>query len=193
MFASRVLPPIRTPSSPPPVATFYNVPRRYVKSNMQVGGDTMAATIEDGKAMRSTRKNSKIQIPRSVAAPSPDGHAKEGDSPSPVASPRAIKKRNASLGYEINGDELVDSGSPTEIGTPVSVSSTGAGDFPASVCLCQPEPKIPRPRNGKSSYSLSSEWTRGWVETGGPCCPFRSVVGRQRNMFFVVDRLRQPL
>jgi hypothetical protein len=153
MFASRVLPPIQTPPSPPlPVATFFNVPRRYVKSNMQVGGDTMVASPDDAKPTRTMRKSSRTHVPRSMTAPDTDGHAKEGESPSPVASPRTARRRLSSLGYELHGDELADGGSPPdEVKTPASTTSSGGptSDFPTSVCLCQPEPKIPRPRNGK--------------------------------------------
>jgi hypothetical protein len=156
MFASRVLPPIRTPPSPPPpVATFFNVPRRYVKSNMQVGGDTTTTTTEDAKAMRTMRKSSRIHIPRSMTAPGADGHVKEGESPSPTASPRMVaRKRHASIGYEVNGDEMIEGGSPEDMKTPASATSSGPGDFSATVCLCQPEPKIPRPRNGEFNSSL---------------------------------------
>jgi hypothetical protein len=148
MFASRVLPPIQSPPSPPlPVATFFNVPRRYVKSNMQVGGDSMAASpTDDSKPPRSMRKTSR---------------AHNSEPPSPVASPRLPSKRTSSLAYKVTADGLADGANspPNEAKTPPSTTLSGAGangggpasvDFPTSVCLCQPEPKIPRPRNGES-------------------------------------------
>jgi hypothetical protein len=174
MFASRVLPPIQSPPSPPlPVATFFNVPRRYVKSNMQVGGDSMAASpTDDSKPPRSMRKTSRAHnnnnnnnnIPRSATAPDADGRAEQdSEPPSPVASPRLPSKRPSSLAYKVTADDLADGANspPNEAKTPPSTTSSGAGangggpasvDFPTSVCLCQPEPKIPRPRNGESFY-----------------------------------------
>jgi hypothetical protein len=172
MFASRVLPPIQSPPSPPlPVATFFNVPRRYVKSNMQVGGDSMAASpTDDSKPPRSMRKTSRAHnnnnnnnnnnIPRSATAPDADGRAEQdSEPPSPVASPRLPSKRPSSLAYKVTADDLADGANrpPNEAKTPPSTTSSGANgggpasvDFPTSVCLCQPEPKIPRPRNGES-------------------------------------------
>jgi hypothetical protein len=150
MFASRVLPPIQSPPSPPlPVATFFNVPRRYVKSNMQVGGDSMAASpTDDSKPPRSMRKTSR---------------AHNSEPPSPVASPRLPSKRTSSLAYKVTADGLADGANspPNEAKTPPSTTLSGAGangggpasvDFPTSVCLCQPEPKIPRPRNAFILY-----------------------------------------
>ena len=43
------------------------------------------------------------------------------------------------------------------------------GDSSSLICLCQPDPKIPRPRNGKSSISLYRSCTD--PETIGLCQP----------------------
>ncbi|KAF9698174.1 hypothetical protein EKO04_003671 [Ascochyta lentis] len=152
MLASCVLPPIRSSSPPPPpVATFFSVPRRYVKSTMQVGDDNLRSPTDDGKSGRSLRKSSRIQIPRSAPNSSPVQHTKEEKQPA-LTSPRAARKRNASLETDDNAEESVKSESSTEVKTPASAVSVGSGDLSPHVCLCQPEPKIPRPRNAFILY-----------------------------------------
>lgn len=149
MLASRVLPPIRS-SSPPstPVATFFSVPRRYVKSSMQVGDDNLRSPIEDGTPGRSLRKSSRIQTPKTVPDSSSVQRTKVEEQPTPP-SPRVARKRNTSLETDGNAEESVESESPTDVKTPASAVSTGSGELSPHVCLCQPEPKIPRPRNGE--------------------------------------------
>jgi hypothetical protein len=158
MLASRVLPPIIRPSSPPlpsPVATFFNVPRRYVRSNMQVGDSPSASMIEDAKRSRNLRKSNRIHDVRPVPTSSPLQRTKEEEFPSPsLNSPRSTKKRLAPLEEVITGEEL-DTSSPTELRSPRSATSNGSGELSPHVCLCQPEPKIPRPRNGESAAPLS--------------------------------------
>jgi hypothetical protein len=158
MFASRVLPPITRPSSPPrpsPVATFFHVPRRYVRSNMQVGASPSASTIDDAKHSRNLRKSNRIHDVRSAPTSSPLQRTKEEELPSPASnSPRSTKKRLAPL-EEAATEEELDTTSPTELRSPRSVASNGSGELSPHVCLCQPEPKIPRPRNGESATPLS--------------------------------------
>ena len=164
ILASRMLPPIvRTspPSLQTPVATFFHVPRRYVKSNMQVGDDSRESPMDDAKPSRNLRKSSRIHETRSAPTSNPTAErTKKDEQPmSPTSSsPRATRKRLASL---IEVAQREDSSSPTEDKPPPSATSTTAGspDFSGHVCICQPEPKIPRPRNGKSVlYSLCSEY-----------------------------------
>ena len=76
-------------------------------------------------------------------------------------SPRGVRKRNSSLETDDNAGEYIESESPTDVKTPASAGSTGSGDFSAHVCLCQPEPKIPRPRNGESVILCSLSWWLG--------------------------------
>lgn len=66
-----------------------------------------------------------------------------------MASPRTTKKRLASV---VEVAEREDSGSPSEERLPTSATPTGSPDFSGHVCLCQPEPKIPRPRNAFILY-----------------------------------------
>jgi len=161
MLASRVLPPIvwtLTPSSPhsPPVATFFHVPRRYVKTNMQIGDTSPVSPVDDSKPSRNLRKSSRINETRPASTSSPTAERTKRDEPpaSPaLSSPRTTRKRPSPL-IEIDGaDDLI---SPSDDKPPPSASSATAGgepDFSGHVCLCQPEPKIPRPRNGKSILS----------------------------------------
>lgn len=159
MLASRVLPPIVRSSNPPPpapVATFFNVPRRYVKSNMQVVDSPSQSPVDDTKPSRSLRKSSRIHDTRTAPTSSPIERTKREVPPSPaVTSPRsASKKRLASLEEDVNSEDVDDNASLTDDQPPPSATSTGSPDFQGHVCLCLPEPKIPRPRNGQSIFSL---------------------------------------
>lgn len=161
------LPPIARispPSPPPPVATFFNVPRRYVKTSMQGGDKIPASPIDDSKPFRNLRKSSRIHETRSAPTSSSAAErTKKEESTSLVltlpasTSPKATRKRLSSL---VEASEREDSGSSAEEVPPPSATSTTAAssDYPGHVCLCQPEPKIPRPRNGKHAFvSLSIE------------------------------------
>lgn len=155
MLASRTLPPIVRPASPPPptpVATFFNVSRRYIKSSMQVGDTLTDSLIDDVKPTRSLRKSSRIHDVRYAPTSNPMPHAKGEDLPSPgLATSRNARKRVASLG-EIAGDEKVtEYPNSASLRSPQSATSVGSGESSPHVCLCQPGPKIPRPRNGESS------------------------------------------
>jgi hypothetical protein len=159
MLASRVLPPpIVRPQSPSPrspVATFFNVPRRYVRSNMQVGDATSGPSLDDVKRSRNLRKSNRIQDAKPTPTSSPLQRTKEENLPSPtLTSPQSTKKRLAPHEEAVNGEDVVDTNSPTDMRSPRSPISNGSGDLSSHVCLCQPEPKIPRPRNGESFNSL---------------------------------------
>lgn len=148
-MASCVLPPIRSSSPPPPpVVTFFSVPRRYVKSKMQVGDDSLQPPPEDSRSSRNLRKSARIQIPRSAPNTSDVQRTKEEEQPTPT-SPRVARNRTPSLDSDQNSEESVNKECPTDVKTPASASSTGSVDLSPHVCLCQPEPKIPRPRNGE--------------------------------------------
>jgi hypothetical protein len=154
MLASRVLPPIVRPSPPPPpspVATFFHVPRRYVRSNMQLSDTPQSSSIDYVKRSRNLRKSNRIHDARLTPTSSPSQRAKEEEFPSPVlASPQLTRKRLGPLEETVNGEDQGESSSPTDTRSPPSATSTGSGELPQHVCLCQPEPKIPRPRNGES-------------------------------------------
>lgn len=154
MLTGRVLPPILhtppSPSSVPPIATFFNVPRRYVKSKMQVGDNSFPSPTADEKSSSPLRKSHRIYQLRSASTTSPIQRTKEQQLPSAgSSSSRASKRRVAPTHDDTNGTESPDSDSPADLRAPQSASSTASGEFSGHVCLCQPEPKIPRPRNGK--------------------------------------------
>ncbi|KAF1835982.1 hypothetical protein BDW02DRAFT_578284 [Decorospora gaudefroyi] len=154
MLASRVLPPIvrTSPPLPPPtpVAVFFNVPRRYVKSSMHVGDKSPESPLDDAKPARSLRKSSRINESRAAPTSNPAERVQKEEPPSTaVTSPRTTRKRLSSL---VEIPEREDFGSPTEERAPPSATSAGSPDFSGHVCLCQPEPKIPRPRNAFILY-----------------------------------------
>ncbi|KAH6618546.1 hypothetical protein C7974DRAFT_317313 [Boeremia exigua] len=121
-------------------------PPGYVKSNMQVGEDNLHPSTEASKISRNLRKSTRVQIPRS--APTIQRNKEEEQ---PPTSPRGARKGFSSLVTDDNADKLM-SESPTDVKTPASTGSTGSGDLSPHVCLCQPEPKIPRPRNAFILY-----------------------------------------
>jgi hypothetical protein len=154
MLASRVLPPIVLPFPLPPipVATFFIVPRRNVKSNMQVGDNSPQSSVDEAKPSRNLRKSSRINESRSAPISNPAERVQKEEPLSPaVVSPKTAKKRLPSF---VEVAEAEESGSPLEERPPPSATSAGSPDFSGHVCLCQPEPKIPRPRNGESDSSL---------------------------------------
>lgn len=158
MLASRTLPPIVRPSSPPPatpVATFFHVPRRYVRSSMQVGDTLTDSPTDDVKPSSSLRKSSRLHDVRSAPTSSPMLRTDRDDlaSSGPVSS-RSTRKRIASLEETNNDEEAPEYHNSTNLRSPQSATSAGSGEYSPHVCLCQPEPKIPRPRNGEYSNPL---------------------------------------
>ncbi|PVI07253.1 hypothetical protein DM02DRAFT_513335 [Periconia macrospinosa] len=172
MLANRVLPPILPLPSPPlhplappfhepvpPIVTFSNIPRRYVKSSAQSRGEAFPApAMEDTKkASRSLRKSSRINELRSTSIPT-SNPAEIPISNGALHSPsdlsfHANRKRYASYDDESKNAEPADGHSPNDSRSPpLSTSSTGSGELSGHVCLCQPEPKIPRPRNAFILY-----------------------------------------
>lgn len=174
MLANRVLPPIIAPPlSPPhsshrpllpelapPIATFSNIPRRYVKSSMQSRDNAVSiSAMGDSRDSQSLRKSSRIHELRSASMPTSgplERSISNGALPSPSAlSSQANRKRYASFGDESIRVEPLDEQSPIDTKSPpLSASSTGSGESSGHLCLCQPEPKIPRPRNGESDSTL---------------------------------------
>ncbi|KAF2131075.1 hypothetical protein P153DRAFT_313377 [Dothidotthia symphoricarpi CBS 119687] len=117
---------------------------KYVKSNMQIDDSISQSPMDDTKSARNLRKGSGVQVPWSA------GKEEEPASPPAVSSPRATRKRLVPL-EEVKAEDFVDNGS-MEDRCPPSATSTGSGELCGSVCLCQPEPKIPRPRNAFILY-----------------------------------------
>jgi hypothetical protein len=164
MLANRYLPPPVSRLVPLPVATFYNIPRRY--NRLSMSATTSITTMEDVHSTRTLRKGSRM----TNSQPTSPVEAKEQSLPLPVpVSPRAAPKRDSSFDVEVNGEELARKSSVDAKDLP-SASSTGSGELPSHVCLCQPEPKVPRPRNGKSEsiifFVIPDSYMRERVDGG---------------------------
>ncbi|KAF1916887.1 hypothetical protein BDU57DRAFT_449233 [Ampelomyces quisqualis] len=114
---------------------------------MQVGHTPSNSAIDDAKISRSVRKSNRINDTRSTPTSSPLQRTKDERLPSPaLTSPRSNKKRRAQSDEALNGED-VDSTSPTDSRSPRSTTSNRSPELSPHVCLCQAEPKIPRPRN----------------------------------------------
>ncbi|EUC48227.1 hypothetical protein COCMIDRAFT_87821 [Bipolaris oryzae ATCC 44560] len=122
-------------------------------STMQTEHISPQSPIDVAKHPRSLRKSSRIQETRSNSMPdlTTEHNCEDDPSPTGTSSPRNTRKRLISL---VEASESEESGSPTDEKLPPSATSTTAGspDFVGHVCLCQPEPKIPRPRNAFILY-----------------------------------------
>ncbi|KAF1852140.1 uncharacterized protein K460DRAFT_271563 [Cucurbitaria berberidis CBS 394.84] len=118
---------------------------------MQVGDDSPTTPMDDARPSRNLRKSGRTQDARSTSVSSPAERTKREELPSPaLTSPRITRKRLASVVEVVDGEDSVENDSP--IDAPPSATSTGSLDFAGHVCLCQPEPKIPRPRNAFILY-----------------------------------------
>ncbi|KAH7116736.1 hypothetical protein B0J11DRAFT_99681 [Dendryphion nanum] len=179
MLASRHLPPPmlhRPPAPPLPVATFYNVPRRYIKSIMQMGHDTKMTDSDS----RIRRKSSRIQDLHLAPTSHTVEHGKDVRTSSPTPfSPRTNKRRAISLNTEVNGVLFGESNSPIDFRAPPSALSTGSGELSGHVCLCQPEPKIPRPRNAFILYRQYHQHAIVARNPGLPNPDISKIIGEQ--------------
>ncbi|KAF2036037.1 hypothetical protein EK21DRAFT_96032 [Setomelanomma holmii] len=121
--------------------------------NLKFPPGLLNSPTDDVKPSRNLRKSSRIHDSRSTPISNPVQRTKEEDLPSPsVTSPRSTRNRVASLDETINGHDIVETNSLIESRSPQSATSTGSGEVSPHVCLCQPEPKIPRPRNAFILY-----------------------------------------
>lgn len=151
MLASRTLPPIpfRSPD-PLPVATFVNIPRRYTRSRMPLANDVSAHKMEGVSTSPRQRRSDRISG-NSPTAPV-DIHRSSRDAKVPssaLSSPRAACKRTSSDDDDATAVVRDHERSVLASKPPHSTSSIAAGELSGHICLCQPEPKIPRPRNGE--------------------------------------------
>ena len=145
MLASRILPPIHPPPSPP-LATFSHTPRRYAKSNMQaVENASSPLSMDEVKSSRSLRKGNRFYELRSSPTSNPTQRL-DNELPSPASSTASGKHNNKRSQDDLNGVEQGNLSDLENSRAPGSSASSSPGEH---VCLCQPEPKIPRPRNGK--------------------------------------------
>ena len=95
-------------------------------------------------ASTSRRASSNVSTRSLRSAPSTSGSSKAPLTPEESPPSRPTKKRSVNVVEE--EDREIDSHEVTLIH-----SRASSGYSTAQVCICQPEPKIPRPRNGKSS------------------------------------------
>ncbi|OAG05303.1 uncharacterized protein CC84DRAFT_1094566 [Paraphaeosphaeria sporulosa] len=178
MLASRVLPPIHPRPSSPPLATFYNIPRRYARSNMQAIEHTPSHSLmDDVKPVRSLRKTKRSYECRSAPTSDPAQKA-DMELPSPASSNASLahgNKRSAASRDVGNG---VDSG---ELSDPENSRGTrSASSSPGEhVCLCQPEPKIPRPRNAFILYRQHHQHAIAAANPGLPNPDISKIIGEQ--------------
>lgn len=124
------------------------------------------------RSSNSSRKASTTVSTRSsrrTASPSRASKQDDAGPPTPESPPfRLTRKRAASLADKADGRDEQPDGTPEEVGdeatdiaptntTHSRMSSGGAsagsaGSAASHVCLCQPDPKIPRPRNGQLAF-----------------------------------------
>jgi len=159
MLASRVLPPIFPASPPPPdlpVATFFNIPRRYIKSTAHMGDNPANAQKRDSKSRQLLQKSNEVIESRSISTSHQTRTTNEGlPSPDPsLPSPVSGRKRIAHFRDRPIDRDTGHVENPVDSQLRLSVSSAGSGELSTHICLCQPEPKIPRPRNGKCDRAL---------------------------------------
>ena len=101
-------------------------------------------------ASTSRRASSNVSTRSLRSAPSISGSSKAPLTPEESPPSRPTRKRSVNVVEE--EDREIDSHEVTPIHTRAS-----SGDSTAHVCICQPDPKIPRPRNGKSSHRTCTQ------------------------------------
>ncbi|KAF2446724.1 hypothetical protein P171DRAFT_238165 [Karstenula rhodostoma CBS 690.94] len=175
MLAGRVLPPIHPRSFSPPLATFYNIPRRYARLNMQAVENTPShSSMDDMKHERSMRKTNKSYERRSAPTSDPAQKA-DIELPSPASSNASLaqgKKRSAASQDDVDGADLGE----LEHSRGTESASSSPGEH---VCLCQPEPKIPRPRN---AFILYRQYHQHAIAAANPRLPnpdISKIIGEQ--------------
>ena len=151
MFGHRVLPPLQ----PQTVLSSTNIPIR--------GQDTLLQhrIMTSDKSCDSLEKPINRRSSQASTSPIDKQHTNsthlenlEAQQTSPIAnqsSGRLIRKRNSSP------SSIEELGSPERNLLSISTSSilTSTTDSPSQICLCQPDPKVPRPRNGNlASFSI---------------------------------------
>lgn len=151
MLASRTLPPIpfRSPN-PPPVATFVNIPRRYTRTRMPLTNDAPPQEMEGVSTSPRQRRSDRISGNSATSSVDVARRSRDGKAPSSaLSSPRAARKRTSSDEEDPHAIGSDHESSVLDPKPPHSTSSIASGELSGHICLCQPEPKIPRPRNGE--------------------------------------------
>ena len=172
MFYHRVLPPTSALSTTTPT-TFYRAPG----PDSLIQHKIMTSGVSSGQARKTTIQPSfrkPVSLTTRNRRPSPDVET-EQEYPDPItnttSSGPSTRKRTSS---QVSIEELRHSGRSVP---PLSASSEASRstDSPKDVCLCQADPKVPRPRNGKpcdfvcffvTLDSFKTQFLCYWLRTG---------------------------
>jgi hypothetical protein len=120
-------------------------------------GDVTSSNAEHPKHTKTLRNSNRaLQIDTTSIASQNERKNSQGPTSAP-SSPQTSGKRVFSFDQDVNGGDSEVTESQFDPDIPMSASSTGSGELSGHVCLCQPEPKIPRPRNGRSDFFLNPD------------------------------------
>ncbi|KAJ4297831.1 slightly ste11-like protein [Kalmusia sp. IMI 367209] len=147
---------------------------------MQLGENVSSHSLaEDVKSPRSSKRGSRFYELRSAPTSSSAENISKDDVASPASSsssPKWRRKREAPINDDFNGVESVHGDSPTDPRAPPNTSPAGSGEH---VCLCQPEPKIPRPRNAFILYRQHHQHAIVAANPGLPNPDISKIIGEQ--------------
>lgn len=143
-------PPAPPPASEPPRMIFTrqlwqrNMPENPSEQGVSTQSHShgsIAAQHNNASISNSRRPSSNVSTRSLRRASSPSGKSKTPLTPEESPPFRSARKRNASIVEE--EDKELESNETSPVHTRAS-----SGDSASQVCICQPDPKIPRPRNG---------------------------------------------
>ena len=155
MLTTRVLPPIlRSPRMQPLSAQLLSSALAQDQSALlTIMGDNPRKAFEKAQDnSASPREPSNTMLARYTSFPIPTRCSKASDeaiTEGPTFVRRLTRKRAASLVHIEEDKPKSEDDDPTYQRSSNSAPSTGSREFSGHICLCQPEPKIPRPRNGE--------------------------------------------
>ncbi|KAF1940663.1 hypothetical protein EJ02DRAFT_445334 [Clathrospora elynae] len=114
------------------------------KEEEKVGDNTPTSPMDDAMPSGGLCKSTRAQEPCAAPTLSPVERTKQEEMPSPASTSLQNNRKRLSTVVEVVQRE--NSASPSD---DMSLPSASSPDF---CCLCQPEPKIPRPRNAFILY-----------------------------------------
>ncbi|KAF1977654.1 hypothetical protein BU23DRAFT_451717 [Bimuria novae-zelandiae CBS 107.79] len=130
--------------------------------------------MDDVKPLQSIRQGSTIYELRSSPTSNP-AQKLEHELPSPASSTYSARHGKKRSRDEANSVELGDLSDPEHSRAPRSGTSS-PGDY---VCLCQPEPRIPRPRNAFILYRQHHQHAIVAANPGIPNPDISKIIGEQ--------------
>ncbi|KAH8730491.1 hypothetical protein GQ44DRAFT_606489 [Phaeosphaeriaceae sp. PMI808] len=120
---------------------------------MHIGDAPTKSPTDDVIPSRSLRKSTRIHDAKPTPASSPTQRAKEEEVSSSVPpSSQSAQKRAAPVDEVVNREDTFSNDRVADNPSPQTVVLSGSGESSPHICLCQPEPKIPRPRNAFILY-----------------------------------------